>query len=100
MWQIFEQSAAEAGFTGGPEYHGLLKQIHVAETEEKALENARQFMWMQGEFPGLAPPGGGAPAGYGSPDNRRAFAEFAVGRSKSPRARPVLEKQLEELMVI
>jgi alkanesulfonate monooxygenase SsuD/methylene tetrahydromethanopterin reductase-like flavin-dependent oxidoreductase (luciferase family) len=100
IWDIYDKTAADAGFTGGPAYHGLLKQIHVAETEEKALENARQFMWMQGEFTGLAHPVWGAPAGYGSPDNRRAFAEFAVGRSTSPRARPVLEKQLEELMVI
>jgi len=30
----------EAGFTPGPDYHGMLKQIHVAETEEKALKNA------------------------------------------------------------
>ena len=43
-------------FQGGPDYHGLLKQIHVAETEEKAIENARQFLWMQGEFTGLAHP--------------------------------------------
>ena len=79
----------QAGFTGGPDYHGLLKQIHVAETEEKALENARQFMWMQGEFTGLAHPVWSAPAGYGSPDYRRAFAEFSTGRSTSPRpARP------------
>jgi alkanesulfonate monooxygenase SsuD/methylene tetrahydromethanopterin reductase-like flavin-dependent oxidoreductase (luciferase family) len=100
IWQMYDQAAAEAGFTGGPEYHGLLKQIHVAETEEKALENARQFMWMQGEFTGLAHPVWSAPAGYNSPDNRRAFVEFATGRSKNPRGRPVLEKQLDELMII
>jgi alkanesulfonate monooxygenase SsuD/methylene tetrahydromethanopterin reductase-like flavin-dependent oxidoreductase (luciferase family) len=100
IWQMYDQAAAEAGFTGGPEYHGLLKQIHVAETEEKALENARQFMWMQGEFTGLAHPVWSAPAGYNSPDNRRAFVEFATGRSKNPRGRPVLEKQIDELMII
>jgi alkanesulfonate monooxygenase SsuD/methylene tetrahydromethanopterin reductase-like flavin-dependent oxidoreductase (luciferase family) len=100
VWEIYDKVAAEHGFTGGPEYHGLLKQIHVAETEEKALENARQFTWMQGEFTGLAHPVWSSPAGYGSPDNRRAFAEFSVGRSKNPRGRPGLEKQLEDLMVI
>ena len=84
----------------GPDYHGLLKQIHVAETEEKAIENARQFMWMQGEFTGLAHPVWSTPSGYGSPENRRAFVEFATGRSKNPRYRPALEKQLEELMII
>jgi alkanesulfonate monooxygenase SsuD/methylene tetrahydromethanopterin reductase-like flavin-dependent oxidoreductase (luciferase family) len=100
VWDIYDAVAAEHGFTGGPAYHGLLKQIHVAETEEKALENARQFTWMQGEFTGLAHPVWSSPAGYGSPDNRRAFAEFSVGRLKNPRGRPGLEKQLEDLMVI
>src|SRR5436190_15912493 len=57
-------------------------------------------MWMQGEFTGLAHPVWSTPSGYGSPDNRRAFVEFATGRSKNPRYRPALEKQLEELMII
>ena len=100
IWDLYDGVAAQAGFKGGPEYHGLLKQIHVAETEEKALENARQFMWMQGEFTGLAHPVWSTPAGYNSPENRRAFVEFATGRSKNPRGRPELEKQLEELMII
>src|ERR1700709_1780510 len=100
IWEIYDSAAAEVGFKGGPDYHGLLKQIHVAETEEKAIENARQFMWMQGEFTGLAHPVWSTPAGYGSPENRRAFVEFATGRSKNPRGRPALEKQMEELMII
>jgi alkanesulfonate monooxygenase SsuD/methylene tetrahydromethanopterin reductase-like flavin-dependent oxidoreductase (luciferase family) len=100
IWDFYDKAAAEAGFQGGPDYHGLLKQIHVAETEEKALENARQFMWMQGEFTGLAHPVWSTPAGYGSPENRRGFAEFSTGRGANLRYRPGLEKQLEDLMVI
>ena len=100
IWQLYDDAAAEVGFTGGPDYHGLLKQIHVAETEEKAIENARQFMWMQGEFTGLAHPVWSTPAGYYSPENRRAFVEFSIGRSASPRARPALEGQLKEMMII
>jgi alkanesulfonate monooxygenase SsuD/methylene tetrahydromethanopterin reductase-like flavin-dependent oxidoreductase (luciferase family) len=100
IWKIYDDAAAEAGFAPGPDYHGLLKQIHVAETEEKAVENARQFMWMQGEFTGLAHPVWSTPSGYGSPENRRAFVEFASGVSKNPRYRPPLEKQMEELMII
>ena len=90
----------DIGFQGGPAYHGLLKQIHVAETEEKAIHNAAQFRWMQGEFTGLAHPVWSTPSGYGSPANRRAFVEFASGVSKNPRYRPDLEKQMEELMII
>ncbi len=100
IWQMYDAAAAEVGIKAGPDYHGLLKQIHVAETEEKAIENARQFMWMQGEFTGLAHPVWSTPAGYFSPENRRGFVEFATGRSKNPRYRPALEKQLEEMMVI
>ena len=89
-----------SGLPAVPDYHGLLKQIHVAETEEKAIENARQFMWMQGEFTGLAHPVWSTPAGYYSPENRRAFVESSIGRSTSPRARPALEGQLKEMMII
>jgi alkanesulfonate monooxygenase SsuD/methylene tetrahydromethanopterin reductase-like flavin-dependent oxidoreductase (luciferase family) len=100
IWDLYDGVAAQAGFKGGPDYHGLLKQIHVAETEEKAIENARQFMWMQGEFTGLAHPVWSSPAGYASPEFRRQFAESSTGRAVSLRARPPLEKQMEELMVI
>jgi alkanesulfonate monooxygenase SsuD/methylene tetrahydromethanopterin reductase-like flavin-dependent oxidoreductase (luciferase family) len=100
IWQIYDEAAAGAGFKGGPDYHGLLKQIHVAETEEKAIQNAAQFRWMQGEFTGLAHPVWSTPSGYGSPVNRRAFVEFASGRATNPRGRPSLEKQMEELMII
>ena len=100
IWKMYDDAAEEAGYTPGPDYHGLLKQIHVAETEEKAVANARQFMWMQGEFTGLAHPVWSTPSGYGSPENRRAFVEFASGVSKNPRYRPPLEKQMEELMII
>jgi len=39
-WEIYDKVTIEAGFTPGPDYHGMLKQIHVAETQEKALKNA------------------------------------------------------------
>ena len=63
-------------------------RVHVADTEEKALKNARQFMWMQGEFTGLAHPVWASPSGYFSPsEHRRGFVEFAAGRGEQP-ARP------------
>jgi alkanesulfonate monooxygenase SsuD/methylene tetrahydromethanopterin reductase-like flavin-dependent oxidoreductase (luciferase family) len=100
IWEIYDNVAAEAGFTPGPDYHGMLKQIHVAETEEKALKNAAQFRWMQGEFTGLAHPVWSSPAGYFSPEHRRQFVEFAVGRAESPRGRPTFERQVADGRVI
>jgi alkanesulfonate monooxygenase SsuD/methylene tetrahydromethanopterin reductase-like flavin-dependent oxidoreductase (luciferase family) len=100
IWKLYDDTAAEVGFQCGPEYHGYLKQVHVAETEEKALENARQFTWMQGEFTGLAHPVWSTPAGYSSPENRRGFVEFSTGRGTSPRRRPSFDEQIRENMII
>src|SRR5882672_1411439 len=100
IWELYDSVAAQAGYVGGPENRGYLIQVHISDNEDKARENAKQFRWMQGEFTGLAHPVWSTPSGYGSPANRRAFVEFATGRSKNPRYRPELEKQLEELMII
>ena len=68
---------------------------HVAETEEKAIENARQFMWMQGEFTGLAHPVWSSPSGLLlAVDTARHFVEFAVGRRANPARRPAFEEQI------
>src|SRR6267143_1013738 len=100
IWEIYDNVALQSGYVGGPENRGYLIQVHVSDNEEKAIENARQFRWMQGEFSGLAHPVWSTPSGYGSPSNRRAFVEFAAGRRPNPRGRPSLEKQMEELMII
>src|SRR6266540_4346208 len=90
---------AEAGYTAGPENRGYLQRCHVAETEEKAMANARQFMWMQGEFTGLAHPVWSTPSGYFSPSYRKAFVEFAVGRGANPRA-ATFEDQIHNQQII
>jgi alkanesulfonate monooxygenase SsuD/methylene tetrahydromethanopterin reductase-like flavin-dependent oxidoreductase (luciferase family) len=86
IWELYDQVAAERGYTSGPENRGYLQQCHVAESDEKALENARQFRWMQGEFTGLLHPVWGSPSGYFAPAFRKAFVEYAVGRGTNPRA--------------
>ena len=98
IWAIYDQ-AAEVGYTPGPENRGYLLRVHVAETEEKALQNARQFMWMQGEFTGLAHPVWSNPAGYGSPAHRRAFVEIANGRRPHARSTP-FDQQIDALQII
>jgi alkanesulfonate monooxygenase SsuD/methylene tetrahydromethanopterin reductase-like flavin-dependent oxidoreductase (luciferase family) len=99
IWALYDETAERVGYTPGPENRGYLLRVHVAETEEKALQNAREFLWMSGEFTGLAHPVWSAPAGYSSPTNRRAFVEIAAGRKSNPRA-AAFETQLEAMSII
>ncbi len=100
IWKTYDAAAAEVGYTPGPENRGYLIRVHVSDSEEKAKRNAREFMWMQGEFTGLAHPVWSSPSGYFSPSQRRNFVEFATGRAKSPRGNPTFEEQLESRMII
>ena len=100
IWKIYDEVAAEMGYEPGPQYRGYLHQVHVSDNEEKAEKNARQFMWMQGEFTGLAHPVWSNPAGYFSPTFRRQFVEFAVGRAESPRGRPTFEQQVKDGRIV
>lgn len=99
IWEVYDEAAQRVGYQSGSENRGYLLRVHVAETEEKALENARQFMWMQGEFTGLAHPVWSAPAGYGSLSHRRAFSEIANGRRPMARAAS-FEQQCNDLQII
>ena len=94
IWDIYEEAAHRVGYKSGPENRGYLIRCHVAETEEKAIENAREFLWMQGEFLGLAHPVWANPSGYGSPATRRQRLE------SRKRVIPSFEKQLEMMQII
>jgi len=98
IWQLYDDTAARAGYTAGSEQRGYLIRCHVAETEEKAIENAKQFMWMQGEFTGLTHPLWASPAGYLGEWARKPLAEFRVGRRKQNM--PPFEKQLQAMSLI
>jgi alkanesulfonate monooxygenase SsuD/methylene tetrahydromethanopterin reductase-like flavin-dependent oxidoreductase (luciferase family) len=100
IWDTYSKAARDVGYEAGPENFGYLIRVHVQDTEEKAMQNARQFMWMQGEFTGLAHPVWANPAGYFSPSGRRGFVEFAVGRAKNPRGQPTFEEQVADTMII
>lgn len=100
IWATYDAAAAEVGYTPGPENRGYLIRVHVSDTEEKAVENAKKFLWMQGEFTGLAHPVWSSPSGYFSPSQRRNFVEFATGRAISPRGNPTFEEQRENMMII
>ncbi len=100
IWELYDKVAEETGYTAGPENRGYLIQVHVSDNEEKAIENAKEFRWMQGEFTGLAHPVWSTPSGYGSPTNRRAFVEFSAGRRPNPRGMTSFEQQMADLRII
>src|SRR5205823_4321728 len=93
IWETYDEAAARVGYTPGPENRGYLQRVHVAESEEKALDNARQFMWMQGEFTGLAHPVGSSPSGYFSPQPRRGSGELRAGAPVSLAYSPAREPE-------
>src|SRR5262245_8994245 len=98
VWRLYDETAEKVGFKSGPEYRGYLLRVRVDETEEKALRNARQFMWMQGEFIGLQHPVWAAPSGYLGQWARKSMAEMRVGYRKMPQ--PTFESQLKNLTLI
>ena len=93
IWKIYDEAAMEAGYVSGPEQRGYLLRCHVAETEEKALQNAREFLWMQGEFTGLTHPVWAAPSGYLGSWARLALAKQRLRGAK--RVWPSFEEQVE-----
>src|SRR5215469_14222061 len=101
VWGLYDETAEKNGYQAGPEYRGYMLRVRVDETEEKALRNARQFMWMQGEFTGLTHPVWAAPSGYLGEWARRPMAELRAGyRTKAKHERVTLEDQLKNLTLI
>ena len=96
---IYQEAADRAGYKAGPEQFGLNLQCQVADTEEKAAEQARQFMWMAGEFTGLSHPVWGTPSGYGSRSNRKALIEIAAGRRPLNRPPSLDERRINKTFV-
>jgi alkanesulfonate monooxygenase SsuD/methylene tetrahydromethanopterin reductase-like flavin-dependent oxidoreductase (luciferase family) len=101
VWKLYDEAAEQAGYKSGPSQRGYLLRCHVAETEEKALENARQFLWMSGEFVGLAHPVWSTPSGYGSPTQRRMFVSLVAGKEQwiGGYSAP-FEQQVAELAIV
>ena len=87
IWDIYDRTAREVGYTAGSEHRGYLLRVHVQDTEEKAIENAREFLWMQGEFAGVSQPEYAMPPGYSSPSKRRENVELMNRRVRDTRLR-------------
>src|SRR5262249_54292080 len=79
VWGIYDNAARDAGFEPGPEHRGYFIRVHVQDTDEKAIELGREFMWMEGEFTGIGHPFWISPPGFASPTRRLAITKNANG---------------------
>jgi alkanesulfonate monooxygenase SsuD/methylene tetrahydromethanopterin reductase-like flavin-dependent oxidoreductase (luciferase family) len=81
MMNLYADVAAQEGYQAGPENFGYLQNVFVAETDEKALELAKGFMF-GGGFGGFARPEWMFPPGYNSKEATKRLAKaFADPRT-------------------
>jgi alkanesulfonate monooxygenase SsuD/methylene tetrahydromethanopterin reductase-like flavin-dependent oxidoreductase (luciferase family) len=99
IWKLYDDTARNSGYEAGPENRGYLLRVHVQDTEEKAIANAREYMWMQGEFTGLGHPVWSSPTGYSSAANRMPILKRINSRDGVPGALP-FEEQLAHLQIV
>lgn len=92
LWETYDEAARASGYEPGPENRGYLLRTHVADTDAKAEQGAREFMWMRGEFTGIGHPYWVSPSGYGSEAQRLPFAKLANGLAP-PRTKGTFEEQ-------
>jgi len=99
LWQVYDDAARRVGYEPGPENRGYLLRVHVADTDEQAQENAREFMWMQGQFTGVGHPYWVNPSGYTSAAKRLDYAKIANSGVFKSRAAPY-EDQLRTREIV
>ena len=80
MVKLYRDTAAEEGYESGPENFGYLQRVVVAETEEKAQEMGRAFMY-GGGISAFARPEWMFPPGYNSKAATRRLARVSVDPS-------------------
>jgi alkanesulfonate monooxygenase SsuD/methylene tetrahydromethanopterin reductase-like flavin-dependent oxidoreductase (luciferase family) len=93
IWGYYESIAQECGYISGPEHRGYLMRCHVADTEEEAIENAREFLWLSGNFTGYGAPAWLAPSGYSSWEARK-------GRLNLEKSMQSLESMLDNGTIV
>ena len=64
IYELYDKIAAEEGYTTTPDNRGYAIRINVADSDEKAYEQGKNFYWQQGTSFGTAPRHWQAPPGY------------------------------------
>ena len=88
LFGIYRAAALESGYDPGLDNYGYLLCCYVAETQEKAEEEARHFIWRMGETTR-------APREYMNPIGYRSQAGQQVAARRN--SRPLISQSFEEL---
>ena len=64
IFELYAKSAEEDGWTPTSDHRGYAVRVNVADTDEKAFEEGKNFYWQLGTSFGIAPPHWLAPPGY------------------------------------
>jgi hypothetical protein len=76
--QVYIDTAIETGFKPGPQHFGYLLRVLCADTDEKAIEIGREFMWTIGHRQ-RGPMEHNDPPGYQSREAVRVKAQRPTG---------------------
>ena len=81
IWKLYEETAAEEGYTPTRENFGYMQRICVADTDEKAYGEGKHLYWQLGRTFGRSPLQWLAPPGYvtrGAARSRQASRESTL----------------------
>ncbi len=95
MLNLYADVAAQEGYQAGPENFGYLQRVIVAETEEKAQELGKGFMYGGGIFT-FARPEWAYPAGYNSKAATRRLARVFTDPKTGQQLRRVTPSESPE----
>ena len=82
VFDLYDQTAEEEGYTATTEHRGYVVRINVADSDERAYEEGKNFYWQQGTSFGIAPRHWQSPPGYMS---RQAAQSDRAARRESTR---------------
>jgi len=64
IFELYNDTAAKDGWTPTSDHRGYAIRVNVADTDEKAYEEGKNFYWQLGTSFGVTPPHWQAPPGY------------------------------------
>ena len=77
IYDLYNATAEEAGYTAGPEHRGYAVRALVADTDDQAYEEGKKFYWQLGTSFGLSPRHWQVPPGYQSTTTAQSARETA-----------------------